>query len=374
MRRLALAIVGVPSVAIAVAIVAAIAGAGAQACTSSEGGPVGGVPAQLVPLFQGAAAQYNLGPAGAAILAAINYEESDFDQSTLPGVHAGANGAGAAGPMQIGIGGKAGDTWDLVKVNAPDDPAGAPPNVYDEADAVYSAGHYLELNGLTADPSTWRNALWLYNHADWYVSAVLERARAYYSQGLRTGGSSAVFVSSSSRSSCPVNTTGGYVNPFAHAQVNASRIDQGVDYGGRGPIDALGPGRVVLVSSSDTAWGNGDGWVSYQLTGGSYAGEYVYVAEGITPSVHGGQALAAGQPIGTFNGHSIEIGFAAGQADIALANPVYHPDGADTAAGRAMNQLLTSLGAPPGHRDMADCGGTCPIVGGPVPQAPAVSG
>lgn len=103
MRRLALAIVGIPSLAVAVAILAAIAGAGAQDCTSSEGGPVGGVPAPLVPPFQGAATQYNLGRAGAAILAAINYAESDFDQSSLPGVHSGANSAGAAGPMQIGI-------------------------------------------------------------------------------------------------------------------------------------------------------------------------------------------------------------------------------------------------------------------------------
>jgi hypothetical protein len=33
-----------------------------------------------------------------------------------------------------------------------------------------------------------------------------------------------------------------------------------------------------------------------------------------------------------------------------------------------MNQLLTSLGAPTGRRDMADCGGPCPVVGGPVPH------
>ena len=89
------------------------------------------------------------------------------------------------------------------------------------------------------------------------------------------------------------------MNPFAHAQVTPSRIDQGVDYGGTGPIDALGPGRVVLVSTTDSGWGNGDGWVSYQLTGGAYAGDYVYVAEGITPTVRQGQVVAAGQQIGT---------------------------------------------------------------------------
>ena len=160
-------------------------------------------------------------------------------------------------------------------------------------------------------------------------------------------------------------SSAGYVNPFAHAQVTPSRIDQGVDYSGTGPIDALGPGRVVLVSTTDTGWGNGDGWISYQLTAGAYAGDYIYVAEGITPTVHQGQIVSAGQQIGNFNGHSIEIGFALGQGDLALAHTVYH-EGADTAAGRAMNALLVS-GAPGGHRDLTSCGGPCPIVGGPVP-------
>ena len=37
--------------------------------------------------------------------------ESDFGRDPDPSVHRGANGAGAAGPLQIGIGGKAGNTW-----------------------------------------------------------------------------------------------------------------------------------------------------------------------------------------------------------------------------------------------------------------------
>lgn len=180
MRRLAIALVGLPSAAVAIAILAAIAGAGAQSCTSNTSGPVGGVPPQLAPLFQAAAAKYGLGPEGAAILAAINYEESDFD-SNEPGVHSGANRAGAAGPMQIGIGGKAGNTWDHVKVNAPGDPPGQPPNVYDEADAVYSAAHYLAENGLTANPSTWQKAIWHYNHANWYVQRILTLAGQFAS-------------------------------------------------------------------------------------------------------------------------------------------------------------------------------------------------
>ena len=100
----------------------------------------------------------------------------------------------------------------------------------------------------------------------------------------------------------------------------------------------------------------------------------MYVAEGITPTVHRGETIAAGQPIGSFNGHTIEIGFAAnGQSDLALADPAYHPDGADTAAGRAMNQLLTSVGAFGGQRDLGDCGGPCPMVGGPLPALAGAS-
>ena len=45
------------------------------------------------------------------ILAGIGTVESDNGQTTLPGVHSGPNAFGAAGPMQIGIGGAAGNTW-----------------------------------------------------------------------------------------------------------------------------------------------------------------------------------------------------------------------------------------------------------------------
>ncbi|HEY1521271.1 MAG TPA: hypothetical protein VGF91_32920 [Solirubrobacteraceae bacterium] len=43
--------------------------------------------------------------------------------------------------------------------------------------------------------------------------------------------------------SAPPAGNAGYVDPFAHAQITPSRIDQGVDYSGTGPIDALGPTR-----------------------------------------------------------------------------------------------------------------------------------
>ena len=77
-------------------------------------GPVGGVPAADVPLFEGAAARFGLGARGPSILAAINYVESTFGTSNLAGVHSGTNSAGAAGPMQFLAG-----TWATEAVNAP---------------------------------------------------------------------------------------------------------------------------------------------------------------------------------------------------------------------------------------------------------------
>jgi len=46
------------------------------------------------------------------VLAAIGKVESDHGRAPLPGVRSGWNVAGAAGPMQFGIGvGRAGDAW-----------------------------------------------------------------------------------------------------------------------------------------------------------------------------------------------------------------------------------------------------------------------
>jgi hypothetical protein len=359
MRRAALIALGLPLAAASIAVVGAVAGAGAQACTAGPE-PVGGVPAALSPIFQGAAAHYSLGPEGAAILAAINYEESDFGQSNLSGVHSGANSAGAAGPMQIGVGGTAGDTWDTIKVNAPSDPPGQPPDVYDEADAVYSAAHYLQLNGLSASPASWQNAVFAYNHADWYVAAVLARAHTYYSQGLTSGGSLSSSLNWPGAQTCAV-APGGYVNPFArvpHGHIIPERIDMGVDYADNSPDPILAIGdAIVSYAGPDQGWENGSS-VNYQLSDGSYAGRYVYVAESILPTVRTGQHILAGQEIAAFaepNVHGIEIGWAAGPGHpVTKAETLGQqatsgdPGNNRTWCGNNFSQLLAQLGAPPG--------------------------
>src|SRR5581483_6509707 len=60
---------------------------------------------------------------------------------------------------------------------------------------------------------------------------------------------------------------GSYRNPLRGVtNVNASRIDQGVDYSGTGPVYALGDG-VVETSTNSGGWPAGH-FIAYRLTNG----------------------------------------------------------------------------------------------------------
>jgi cell wall-associated NlpC family hydrolase len=111
------------------------------------------------------------------ILAGIGTEESQNGQSTLQGVHSGTNSAGAAGPMQIGVGGAAGDQWAGLATN---EDGTSPPSVYDPADAIAGAAKYLIQHGVQSNV---QGAIFAYNHADWYVQAVLNYASEYAAGG-----------------------------------------------------------------------------------------------------------------------------------------------------------------------------------------------
>lgn len=113
-----------------------------------------------------------------SVLAAVGKAESDHGRSPLPGVHAGANAAGAAGPMQLGIGGKAGPTWQHYRTDADRDGTAS---VYDPPDAIAAAAHKLCHDG--ARTGDVRGALWAYNPSAAYVSRVLAQARRYAREG-----------------------------------------------------------------------------------------------------------------------------------------------------------------------------------------------
>jgi cell wall-associated NlpC family hydrolase len=139
------------------------------------------IPPQLLPVYQTAADSCPGLPW--SVLAAIGKVETDHGRSTAPGVRSGANFAGAAGPMQIGIGGKAGNTWAAYAVDA--DGGGA--SVYNSNDAIFTAANYLCQNGANKGADV-AGAVFAYNHANWYVTKVLAIASTYAaSQGLPAG-------------------------------------------------------------------------------------------------------------------------------------------------------------------------------------------
>jgi hypothetical protein len=109
------------------------------------------------------------------VLAGIGKVESDHGQSTLPGVHTGANSAGAEGPMQF-----LPATFGEFAVNA--DP-GQPLSPYNPADAIYTAARMLCADGAHGGSTAGiERAIFAYNHADWYVREVMTWADMYAAQ------------------------------------------------------------------------------------------------------------------------------------------------------------------------------------------------
>jgi cell wall-associated NlpC family hydrolase len=150
---------------VAIVISIALAFSGSSGCgtgTETIGSLSGQVPTNLVPLYEGAAARYHLGDRGPAVLAAINFVETDFGTDVATS-SAGAEGWMAFLPSTFAKWGVDGD-GDGVK------------DIFDAADAIYSAANYLHDSGAPAD---WQGAVFAYNHADWYVAKVLRHAKQF---------------------------------------------------------------------------------------------------------------------------------------------------------------------------------------------------
>jgi cell wall-associated NlpC family hydrolase len=109
-----------------------------------------------------------------SVLAGIGKVETDHGRSHAPGVHAGTNTAGAAGPMQFLL-----PTFATVVARHPPPPGGArPPSPYNPHDAIYAAAAYLCDNGARGGRNI-PGAIFTYNHATWYVAQVLAQAARY---------------------------------------------------------------------------------------------------------------------------------------------------------------------------------------------------
>jgi hypothetical protein len=117
------------------------------------------IPPFLLPIYQACGTEYGI---PWEVLASINKIETAF------GTNTNVSSAGAVGWMQF-----LPSSWEAFGVDANGDGRKDP---YNPVDAICAAAHYLKLAGGNDDLY---QAIFAYNHADWYVQEVLLYARAY---------------------------------------------------------------------------------------------------------------------------------------------------------------------------------------------------
>jgi hypothetical protein len=130
------------------------------------------------------------------------------------------------------------------------------------------------------------------------------------------------------------------------------RIDMGVDFGGSGPVYALGDAVITNADGNNAGWPGG-GWITYKLTDGPAKGLMVYLAEDVKPAVQVGQNVTSSTVIGNmFNGgDGIETGWArpdasSAESQLAEAGSISGQGPFPTEVGLNFDELLQALGVP----------------------------
>ncbi|HTR91255.1 MAG TPA: C40 family peptidase [Trebonia sp.] len=217
------------------------------------------IPSDYLKWFQRVGLQYNV---SWTVLAGIGKVESDDGRTTLPGVKTGSNAFGAAGPMQIGIGGASTNVWGGAAVHkaslvvngvATDEDGDGTASVYDAADAIAGAAKYLVEYGVQQNVP---GAIFAYNHATWYVQEVLSWASTYASGGFTVadasqGGGTANVTGTGSNSCTQNSVLASFVAPntIVAAAVSYAEAQLGKPYlwGGTGPAAYDCSGLVMMA-------------------------------------------------------------------------------------------------------------------------------
>jgi cell wall-associated NlpC family hydrolase len=204
------------------------------------------------------------------VLAGIGRVESDHGRSDAPGVHSGANYAGAEGPMQFEPA-----TFARYAVDA-DRPARLSP--YDPADAIYTAAAMLCANGAAAGTSAGiRRAVFAYNHSVAYVGQVLGWA-ARYSIPASSGAAATAIAFALRQVGKPYqwgaagpdsyDCSGLVYAAYAAAGIRIARTTFGWQQDGpRVPLAQIQPGDLLFYPGSDGTAAN-PGHVVMYLGGG----------------------------------------------------------------------------------------------------------
>jgi len=143
-----------------------------------------------------------------------------------------------------------------------------------------------------------------------------------------------------------------YENPLRDISgLIPQRVDMGADFVGSGPIYAVGNGVVTAATGASGGWPGG--WITYQLTDGPAAGNVVYVAEDVRPTVTVGEKVTPSTVMGNMpaGGLGIETGWAmpnSGSAESQLAEAGGISGGGPfpTLVGLNFDELLQALGVP----------------------------
>lgn len=139
----------------------------------------------------------------------------------------------------------------------------------------------------------------------------------------------------------PPGKTVAYVNPISGG-FTKGRTDMGIDASATpgSPIRAMGNAKILSISPN---WYKGQPYLSYELLDGPQRGKVIYVAEQISPTVHAGQTVRAGETIARYapSGTGIEMGFGTRTPGRTLAQATSgYSEGQETSAGKQFRRLL----------------------------------
>jgi cell wall-associated NlpC family hydrolase len=236
-------------------VLVAVGPSASQASTEAQGPSVlalNDIPSAYLTLYMAAAPTCPGLPWG--VLAGIGKVESDHGRSTAPGVHSGANFAGAEGAMQFEP-----PTFAQYAIDGDHDGRLSP---YDPADAIYTAASMLCANGATSGTETGiKQAVFAYNHSSSYVNEVLSWSTRYTAAAPATAAATAAqFALKQVGKPYQWGATGpnaydcsGLVYAaYAAAGIHIARTTFGWrDDGPQVPLGQIQPGDLLFSAGSD---------------------------------------------------------------------------------------------------------------------------